>query len=68
MRYLYDVTVVDKKTDEILIDGKEAAQSDAEAVLKAAAGKSIDMKKCDVVVRRLHELSKERETVVIEKE
>ena len=68
MRYLYRIVVVDKKTDEILIDTKKAAGSEPEAILKAASGKAIDYKKVDVVVSQLATLSKEPEKVHIEKD
>ncbi len=68
MRYLYGVTVVNKKTDEVVLDKKVAAQTEVDAVLKAAAGTAIDQKKSDVVVRKLTELSKEPTVVTVEKE
>ena len=68
MRKLYGVTVVEIKTDEILIDKKVPAKTEIEAVLKASGGKAIDTKKVDVVVRDLGALSDEPEIVRIEKE
>ncbi|MCE7739362.1 MAG: hypothetical protein GPJ50_08285 [Candidatus Heimdallarchaeota archaeon] len=68
MRKLYDVTVVDKKTDEILVDTKVPAQDEVEAALQASSGKAIDRKKVDIVIRELGILSPEPETVVVERE
>lgn len=68
MRKLYDVTVVDKKTDEILVDKKVPAQDEVEAALQASSGKAIDRKKVDIVIRELGILSPEPETVVVERE
>lgn len=67
MRKLYEITVVDKKTDEIRLDEKVAATSEIDAVLKAAVP-SMDTKKVDVVIRDLAELSKELDVVRVETE
>ena len=68
MRKLYEIVVVDKKTDEVLLEKKVAASSEVDAVLKAGEGKALDNKKVDIVVRELAELSKEPEVVHIERE
>ena len=68
MRYLWEIVVVNKKNDDILLDAKAAAATEAEAILKAASGKAIDYKKVDVVARKIAELTKEPEVVHIEKE
>jgi len=68
MRYLYEVTVVNKKTDEVLVDKKVAAINEVEATMKAVSGETIDHKKVDMVVRKLAELSKEMESVRVEKD
>ena len=65
-RYLYEVTIVDKKTDEVLVDKKVPATGDVDAVMKAVSGQTVDQKKVDTVVRKLADLSKEPEVVHVE--
>ena len=68
MRKLYEVIVIEKKTDEILIDKKKVAQDEVEAILQASSGTIIDRKKVDIVIRELAILSPEPEKVVVERE
>lgn len=68
MRKLYEIVVVNRKTDKIILEKKVAANSEADAVLKAGEGKPLDNKKVDIVIRELAELSKEPEVVHVEKE
>ncbi len=53
MRYLCEITVVNRKNDDILLDAKAAATTESEAILKAASGSIIDYKKVDVVARKI---------------
>ena len=68
MRKLHEIVVVNRKTDKIILEKKVAANSEADAVLKAGEGKPLDNKKVDIVIRELAELSKEPEVVHVEKE
>lgn len=68
MRKLYEVIVVEKKTDKILVNEKTVAQDEVEAALQASGGTSIDRKKVDIVIRELGILSPEPEKVVMERE
>lgn len=63
MRKLYEIIVVDKKTNEILLEKKVAASSDIDAILKASSNITTDQTITDVVVRELATLSKEPEVV-----
>lgn len=63
MRKLYEIIVVDKKTNEILLEKKVAASSDIDAILKASISITTDQTITDVVVRELATLSKEPEVV-----
>ena len=70
MRKLYEVIVVEKKTDKILVNEKTVAQDEVEAALQASSGvpKGIDKKKIDIVIRELATLSPEPEKVIVERE
>ena len=68
MRKLYDVYVIEKKTDKILVHEPSVAQDEVEAALQASGGTSIDRKKVDIVIRELAILSPEPEKVVVERE
>ena len=68
MRKLYEIIVVDKKTNEIMLEKKVAALSDIDAMLKASSDMTIGQTNTDVVIRELATLSKEPEVVHVVKE
>jgi hypothetical protein len=67
-RILYEVVIVDKKTNKILVNETVIGNSEVDAVLKAVSGKTIEQDKCDTIILKKAVLPKGPEKVIVEKE